>query len=113
MTKVRNNIVALAAVAMLLGVGCGTTPETRQATSYRTLKSVQIAVDAAMKVYGTAVVTGKISVEKQAEIDAKHATFRNMFRVSAQAARNDLAAIPPADLQKLANELQLLILTIP
>lgn len=96
-------------VLLCLTVSCSSVPETRQATSYKTLKSVQIAVDTAMKVYGTAVVTGDVSVERQAEIDVKHASFRSMFRLAIQAARNDLGAIPPADLQKLANELQLLI----
>lgn len=102
-------VLPLTFVPSILLTGCGATPETRQSSSYKTLKSVQLAVDAAMKVYGTAVVTGRVSVEKQAEIDAKHGHYREAFRLTAQAARNDLNAIPSADLQRMADELQRII----
>lgn len=92
--------------------GCGATPETRQAATYKTLKSVQIAVDAAMKVYGTAVVTGHVAIEKQTEIDAKHMQYRSAFRLAVSVARNNLSTAPPADLQRLADELQRLITSL-
>lgn len=89
--------------------GCGATPETRQAATYQTLKSTQIAVDSAMKVYGAAVHSGKVSVEKQAQIDQAHVQYRGAFRAAVQAARGDVLAGPPAGLMQLADQLQLLI----
>jgi len=112
MQNARNGMMVLAVSALLFGAGCAT-PETRQATAYKTLKSVQVAVDAALKVYGTATVTGRVTPEKQAEIEAKRSTYQVAFRLAVQAARNDLTVSPPADVQKLANELQLLISALP
>ena len=94
---------------LLVQPGCGIFQGSQEAVSYKTLKSVQLTVDALMKTYGTAVVTGKVSPEKQLEIDMKHATYRGAFRLAVTAARNDLSTTPPTDLQQLANELQLLI----
>jgi hypothetical protein len=107
----RTNLAALVVLALIVA-GCSATPETRQAAAYKTLKSVQIAVDAAMRVYGTACATGKVTIERQAEIDGKHIAYRESFRLAVQAARGDVTSPPPLDLQKIANDLQFLILTL-
>lgn len=93
----------------LLTGGCGVFTGSRQAVAHKTLKSIQISVDALMKTYGTAVVTGQVSPEKQDAIDFKHAQYRAAFRSAVTLARSDLSTAPPEDLQQLANELQLLI----
>ena len=96
-------------VAPVTFTGCKNTPQTAQAITYKTLKSTQIAVDAAMQVYGTAVVTGKVNFEKQMRIDRAHNQYRNAFRTAVQAAKGNLNGEPPVSVKKLAEQLQLLI----
>lgn len=59
---------ALGLLGPLALTGCQTSSggegRSAQAISYQTLKSTQLAVDAAMQVYGTAVVTGRRKLTK-------------------------------------------------
>lgn len=102
--------VAIGLLAMpVTFTGCGTTLESRQAVSFQTLKSVQIAVDSAMKVYAVAAVTGAASLEKQREIDNAHAQYRTAFATAVHLARNDLTQIAPEEIVALATQLQVMI----
>ena len=83
-----------------------------KAGAYQTLKAVQIAVDGAMQTYGTAVVTGKVSLSKQAEIDGIHLKYRAAFRLAVEAARSDLSKLPPEAVTQWADELILIISTL-
>ncbi len=80
-----------------------------KAGAYQTLKAVQIAVDSAMKVYGEAVVTKKVTIQKQTEIDGIHFKYRAAFRLAVEAARNDLSKSPPDGVTQWADELILII----
>lgn len=97
------------ALAPATFTGCQSTPESAQATAYRTLKSTQIAVDSAMKIYATKVVIGSVSVERQAKVDAAHAQYRAAFRTAVQAANGQLGGGAPENVKQLADQLQLLI----
>jgi len=96
-------------VAPVTFTGCRTTPQTAKAVVYKTLKSTQIAVDSAMKVYGTACANRKVSVEKQERIDRAHNQYRASFRAALVAAQGNNIGAPPVDVQMLAEQLQLLI----
>lgn len=83
-----------------------------KAGAYQTLKGVQIAVDSAMKTYGVAVVTGKVTLAKQAEIDGIHLKYRAAFRLAVELARSDLSQAPPEAVTQWADELILIISTL-
>jgi len=109
------NLISLCVLAFAISLapltftGCKTTPQSAKAVTYKTLKSTQIAVDSAMKVYGTACAKGKVSLEKQARVDGAKAQFESAFATAVMAARGNLNGAPPVDVQMLAEQLQLLI----
>ncbi|HNR70429.1 MAG TPA: hypothetical protein PKJ00_03495 [Verrucomicrobiota bacterium] len=83
-----------------------------QAVAYKSLRDIWIGVDAAMKVYGTAVVNGKVSKEKEQEIDALYYKVRNSWRLAVEVARNNQALPAPEEVVRLANQLQQLIASL-
>jgi len=114
-TKIKNLTAAILSVLLLFSpvalTGCNGA-RTAQGIAFQTLKTTQIAVDKAMKVYGTACATGRVSVAKQAQIDDIHARYRAAFRLAVTATRNDPAALTPEAVASLADELQTLITSL-
>lgn len=88
--------------------GCVGGPRTAQAQAFLTLRSVWTSADAAMKVYGTACATGRVSAAKQVEVDQQYLRFRASWRLAVSIARSENAPAPP-EVQELADELQRLI----
>lgn len=93
---------ALAAFAILLS-GCKTTEP--EAKAYISLKSIQVAVDAAMQVYGEAYRAGKVSPETRAKIHSLHGKYRIAFSAAVEVARFDYSQAPPEGLVDLAKRI--------
>jgi len=104
-------IACLGLIVFTPGMTCrnGTTSA---GVAARTLQGVQTAVDSAMRVYGTAVVTGRVSVEKQVQIDAAHAKYREAFRLALTASQGNLDFTAPENVIQLASQLQILITSL-
>jgi hypothetical protein len=96
--------IALAAflAVVLIFSGCATTP-------YKTLRTVAVSVDAARAYYADQIVAGKVSEERQAKIDAAVVKYQAAMNVAIAAARMDLKAPAPADVQRLASEVIVLV----
>lgn len=101
-------IGALLALSVPTMTGCATTTPP-QAVVYHTLQDTQIAVDKAMRFYGSQCALGKVSVEKQEQVDLIHDQYRAGFRIAVTTARFDYKAITPDSLQQLTSDLLILI----
>ncbi len=102
-------IAPVVILSLLIALCPAMTCRQGKAGAYQTLKAVQIATDAALQTYGTAVATNKVSLEKQAKVQAARTQYQEAFRLAVATARNDLAQSPPIDVQRLADQLILLI----
>lgn len=114
MNKIKRIRISALVIAAMLVVpititSCVTPDGSSQSVAFHTLKSIQIAVDGAMRVYGTAVVTGKVSAGQQQAIETTHENYRQAFQAAVSLARSDLSSIAPTEVVRLANELQVLI----
>lgn len=85
--------------------GSSTNAPSSKAVAFKSLKSVQIAVDRAMKTYGGLVVQGKVSAENQVNVDALHEAYRRSFRIAVMSAKNGVDGQTPDDVAKIAQEI--------
>jgi hypothetical protein len=76
-----------------------------QAIAFASLWDAWSTVDAAMKIYGVQVREGKVSAERQAEIDAAHAKFQAAVNTGIQAAQFDWKSAPPAEIAAMATSI--------
>lgn len=73
-------LIGAMCISPLAVTSCKTTPPA--VITYRALADTQIIVDRAMRTYGRLCAEGKVSVSKQAQIDAAHAQYRIAFRIA-------------------------------
>lgn len=95
-----NRLITFLVVCLLsLGtVACKT-------TSYKTLKTVAVSVDAALDVYGEAYRAGKITPEQREKIKEAHLKYQAAMGTAIAAARLDLSKPAPEELVSLAASL--------
>lgn len=87
--------------------GCKSTPAVT--VVYHTLADTQIAVDRALRVYGSMCAAGKVTPQDQAVVDNAHAQYRVAFRVAVATASVNYKSLTPDDVQRLANNVLKLI----
>lgn len=98
-------LIGALCLSPLAVTGCKTTQTPAVTVAFRTLETTQILVDKAMKVYGGLCARGKVTVEKQKEIDDYHAIYRESFRMAVIAAQFNYGAVTPDNVQSIVNEL--------
>lgn len=89
----------ICAVLALGTLGCKT------ARSYKTLRSVAVAVDAALMAYGDAYQAGRITPEQRTAIKAAHLRYQSAMTTAVLAAQLNIKRPAPADLVALASSL--------
>lgn len=89
--------------------GCKNTPTSPQAITFLTFKDTWSGVKAAMRVYADQAARGKVSLDKQTQIDDAYEKFRISFLAAIKAARFDWAASTPAEQDALAQNVITLI----
>lgn len=82
--------------------GCTSTPQSPQAITFVTMKDTWAGVKASMRVYADAAARGKVSIEKQEQIDSAYEKFRVSFLAAIKTARFDWSASTPAEQDALA-----------
>ncbi|KAF0176456.1 MAG: hypothetical protein FD161_2995 [Limisphaerales bacterium] len=82
--------------------GCHTSPK---AKTFLALADTARTVDAAMRVYATAAVAGKISAADQLKVDALHDRYRTAMQSAIRVARHDWTQPAPQSVLILATEL--------
>lgn len=103
-------LLCLLCPLLFLPSGCkGNNKPTAEAVVYQTLRTTQIAVDAAMQSYGVLVRAGKVDLAKQNTIDTVHETFRTSFIAAAKLAKQDWSTLTPVNVLALQNELLALV----
>lgn len=101
-------IFALGSLGIL--PGCSTPSAVpHESRLYYTLKDTHVLVDNAMRVYAVAVVNGSVSAATETRVDAAHERYRAAFQFAAETARGGLNSLTPEQVQRLADELVLLI----
>ena len=112
MKTLRLFIFAVAiSVASLTLTGC-VTPRTPEARVYDTFKTTYNAAYSSYESYCKLVVLGKVSKAEEAKVDAAWNDFRSAFTLSLRAASLNWSAATPAQVQKLAVDLNKLILSL-
>lgn len=104
-------------LALALLSGCCTTPDkpTTPAkvlaapSASATLKTVQTYVNSAMNRYETSVVAGRVSLEKQAQVDRAHGLYRTQYRNALKASKGNVNKRVTPNVQKAAVKLGELI----
>lgn len=86
----------------LLTAGCRATPKSPQAITFVTMKDTWAGVKSAMRVYADASARGKVSMEKQEQIDTAYEKFRVSFLATVKTARFNWSASTPAEQDALA-----------
>jgi hypothetical protein len=101
----KTKLSILLAVALCAGLfaGCKTVPPRTQV--YHALSDTQIAVDAAMKVYGRAHATGKITDDTRAKVHDAHAKYRAAFDAALTIAEFDFGKPTPENVSSAATAL--------
>lgn len=99
-------LIGALCLSPLAVTSCKTT-QTPGVITYRALADTQIIVDRAMRTYGRLCAEGKVSVSKQAQIDAAHAQYRIAFRIAITGLTTK--DMTPDTVQLLANDLLKLI----
>lgn len=105
-------LAAFSPVFLVPGCATGsgeTSKPTPQAVAYFTLRDTWDAVDGAMRVYGLAVVEGKVSAATEKKIDSAHAKFRLAFKSAVRLASHDYTAATPDNVGALAAEVLTLV----
>jgi len=97
-------LLLLLVLSLASAVACRT-------TSYKTLRSVATAVDAALKVYHDAYQAGKITPDQRAKIKAAHLKYQVAMNTAIATAQLDLSRSAPADLVAAATSLVVTINT--
>lgn len=82
--------------------GCREVPKAPQAVTFVSMKDTWSGVKAAMRVYADAAARGKVSIEKQEQIDSAYEKFRVSFLAAIKTARFDWSASTPAEQDALA-----------
>lgn len=92
-----------------LFTACSTSPTT-QAVEVQTLKSIGQAAEAAVALAADLYGARKITADQaRAVMSFYNGTFQPAFRIAKDSARNNLAAIAPADLIALSTQLTILV----
>jgi hypothetical protein len=91
-------LLLLLVLGLATAVGC-------RSTSYKTIRTVATAVDAALKVYGDAYQAGKITPEQRAKIKVAHVKYQASMNTAIATAQLDLSRSAPADLVAAATSL--------
>jgi len=106
--------VALPVASLSTGVtGCAAFSNTPAVTvRYFTLLDSWTLTKAAYDSWSERVVSGKVSQEDEAKVDAGWNKYRDSFQVAIKLARQDWNSPSPGDLTKIQNELLLLIQTL-
>lgn len=94
----------------LVVTGCKNT--TKEAKVYYTLKDTWIVASTAYREYAARAVSGKISAEKQAQVDQMWNQFRKDYRAALIASKTKGDAIAPESLTVLKNQLLNLLKTL-
>lgn len=89
-------------VSPIIVTGCKTSPNSPQAITFLTMKDTWAGVKASMRVYADAAARGKVSMEKQAEIDSAYEKFRVSFLAATKTARFSWSDSTPAEQDALA-----------
>lgn len=101
--------LAVTTTVPLIVAGCKSAPTAPRAIAYLTLKDTWSGVKAAMKVYADACVRGKVSLEKQEQIDSAYEKFRISVLAGIKTARFDWSTSTPAEQDALAQNVITLI----
>lgn len=99
-------VCALLVGAIALSTACVGTPKS---IAYKTLKSTEDTVDAAMRGYADAVVAGAVEQKVQDQVRIQYGRYQVAFEQAVQAAKLDLQTATPAEVAGLAAELTALI----
>lgn len=93
----------LSALLLCLTVlGCQSGPQSPRATAFLALADTALTVDAAMRVYATAAVAGKVSPARQEQIDHAHTQYRHAMQAALRLARYDWQQPTPENVVVLA-----------
>lgn len=104
-TRVFSLLFAFCLLPFALGSSGCATGRSAQSVAFLTLSGTAQTVDAAMRVYAKAAVTGKVSPEQQEKIDAIHDRYRLAIQVAVRLARHDWQQPVTANVATLATEL--------
>jgi len=99
-------LVALPATPMVLLTGCNTTQKQVQ---YKSLSAIAVTVDRALMVYADLVVADKVGAQAQAKVADLKIRYEKAFAAAIIAARTDLSAPAPQDVQALADAITTII----
>lgn len=103
-------LIAVLSVGVFSMSGCATTGEqTREAVVFNSFASTWAVAHEAYKGYAELAVQGKVSTADQNEIDAAWNKFRAAFKFSFAAASRDWNASSPDELNKLRDDLIIII----
>tara|TARA_R110000868_G_scaffold114363_1_gene306511 strand:+ start:1870 stop:2196 length:327 start_codon:yes stop_codon:yes gene_type:complete len=94
----RHLLLLLLVLGLASAVACKT-------ASYKTLRTVATGVDAALKVYGDAYQSGKITPAQRTKIKAAHVKYQAAMNTAIAAARLDYDKPAPPELVSLATSL--------
>ena len=92
--------------------GCSTVPKTREAIVFNAYRDVWTVAHSAYEAHCENVVQGKVSKEKEAQVDAAWNKFRLIFNAAVRATNQDWTQLPPASLDVAEAELLKLIRTL-
>ena len=109
-------IIFIGIVALMLcscGItGCSTVPETREAIVFNTFKDTWTVAHSAYQAHCENVVRGKVSREKEAQVDAAWNNFRLVFKTTFRVAHQNWTLPAPDALSAAEMELLQLIRTL-
>jgi hypothetical protein len=88
-----------------LSTGCASIKPTPQGAAYLALYDTAQLVDSAMRTYGVACASGKVSGPEQEKIDSAHARYRIAFREAVKVARYNWNSASPASLIALSSDI--------
>lgn len=108
LTTILTSCILAAALVSVSTTGCATTQST-QKIIYKTLKSVQDASVAGLRIYGNAYAEGKITPEKKAQVDNLYKKYQAIFQTALDAAKLNYQAPVPQELTLAIQDLLNLI----
>lgn len=97
------------ATGIIIGAGCQGCTTSQQAVAYKSLYILASSVDAGMKAFADAVVTGKVPQATQDKAKDLHGRYAKAMQAAVLAAHFDTSAPAPENLKALASELLALI----
>ncbi len=113
----KNLLTSILLAFVLLGVpaisftGCATSQSTKQ-IAYKSLKSVQQASVAALKIYGAAYQRGEITPETREKVLTLYVKYQAAFELASTAAQFNYESPSTAELTAAVSELIQLIQTL-